>query len=316
MTPPIHHARRLAARWLPAPVKRALRRVLPARMFLPSAPALRRFRLAMPNPPALGPAVRASAQPTGVLVEAERRSFVAKLLEEDGIAGYEPDTVAAFLAAISVQDATEVFDIGANIGVFAIVASAVTTARVTAFEPTPDLSATFRRIAQANGLGCDIQERALGASTGTATLYLSAKTDSSNSLMAGFRPASGSVEVPLERLDDVVTRLGRRPAVMKIDTEATEPDVLEGGLETLRTVRPWIVCEVLAGRTEEALTAILRPLGYRFHHLGGDGTPVEVEAITGDPTYLHRDWLFTPEPMPPAFAAHYTAWLEALRATA
>jgi len=61
--------------------------------------------------------------------------------------------------------------------------------------------------------------------------------------------------------------------------------------------------------------AILRPLGYRFHHLGPGPIPVEADEIVGDPTWLHRDWLFTPDPLPPAFATHYAAWLEAIRAT-
>jgi len=122
-----------------------------------------------------------------------------------------------------------------------------------------------------------------------ATLYLSARTDSSNSLKAGHRAATGTVEVPVERLDDYVAGTGRRPAVMKIDTETTGPDVLAGGMETLRTVRRWVVCEVLASTTEAALASILRPLGYRFHHLGDGPVPVEADEIVGDPTWLHRD---------------------------
>ena len=63
---------------------------------------------------------------------------------------------------------------------------------------------------------------------------------------------------------------------MKIDTETTEPDVLAGGMETLTTVRPWVVARSSSGRPR-------------------------------------RPWLFTPEPLPPAFATHYAAWLKAIR---
>jgi FkbM family methyltransferase len=307
--------RRAVARRLPEPAKRILRRVLPARL-VARRPQVRRFSLAMPVPPSgLGPAVRPAAEPARVAVEAPWRSYVPRLLEESGVAGYEPETTAAFLAAISLGDATEAFDVGANVGIFSIIAATTTLARVTGFEPTPQLAETFGTIAAANGLSCTVEPIALGGQTGVATLYLSAKTDSSNSLKAGHRAATGMVEVPVERLDDYVARTGRRPGVMKIDTETTEPDVLAGGMETLRTVRPWVVCEVLAGTTEAALASILRPLGYRFHHLGDVPVPVEVDEIVGDPTWLHRDWLFTPEPLPPAFATHYAAWLGAIRAT-
>ncbi len=306
--------RQAVARRLPPPVKRGLRRVLPA-WLVAWKPPVRTFSLAMPVPPAaLGRTVRPVARPQRVVVKAPFRSYVPRLLEEGGVAHYEPDTMAAFLAAISLLDAVEVFDIGANVGIFSILAASTTLAHPTGFEPTPEVAATFAGIVAANGLGCSVETIALGADTGRATLYLSARTDSSNSLNPSHRPATGTVDVPVERLDQYVARTGRRPAVMKIDTETTEPDVLRGGIETLRTLRPWLVIEVLAQRTESDLMAIHRPLGYRFHHLGG---PVVVEAdeIVGDPTWLHRDWLLTPEPLPAAFATHYGAWLRALEAT-
>jgi FkbM family methyltransferase len=305
-------ARRFAARWLPAPAKRAIRRLVPAR-FLGTTPATRSFSLALPTAPAdLGPVSRDGAAPRSLRIEAPRRFYVPGVLEVDGLAGYEPETMAAFLAGLTVREARVAFDVGANMGLFSLVAAALTTTRVVGFEPTPDLAATFRSIATRNGLTCEIEPIALGARTGTATLYLSAWTDSSNSLQQGFRPATGTVEVSVERLDDHVARTGRVPAVLKIDTETTEPDVLAGGISLLREVRPWLICEVLAGETEERLMTILGPLGYEMHHLGPDADHPPADRIVGDPIWCHRDWLFTPEPLPPAFAVHYAAWRDAI----
>jgi FkbM family methyltransferase len=235
------------------------------------------------------------------------------LLETGGVAAYEPETMAAFLAAITFKQAAVAFDVGANVGVYSLVGGATTSAHIVGFEPTPDLARTFRAIAQANALSCTVEPIALGARTGRATLYLSASTDSSNSLDAGFRRAIGTVEVPLERLDDYVARTGLVPAVMKIDTESTEPDVLAGGSELLRVHRPWIVCEVLAGLTETGLEEVLRPLGYHFNQLG-PGLPKPASAIVGDPTYLNRDWLFTPEPISADYQVHFAAWRSAIAA--
>jgi FkbM family methyltransferase len=305
-------ARRLAARWLPAPAKRAIRRLVPAR-FLDTTPATRSFSLTLPTVPAdLGPVSRDGAVPRSLWIEAPGRSYVPRLLEASGLAGYEPETMAAFLASLTVRQAQVAFDVGANMGLFSLVAAALTTTRMVGFEPTPDLAATFRSIATQNGLTCEIEPIGLGARTGTATLYLSAWTDSSNSLQQGFRTATGTVEVPVERLDDYAARTGRVPAVLKIDTETTEPDVLAGGISLLREVRPWLICEVLAGQTEEPLMTILGPLGYEMHQLGPDADHRPVDRIVGDPTYRHRDWLFTPEPLPPAFAVHYAAWRNAI----
>ncbi|MEW5991230.1 MAG: FkbM family methyltransferase [Chloroflexota bacterium] len=302
-------------RVLPQPARRFLRTVLPKRL-TGWTPATRTVRIRMPDPPpGLGPVVRPRALPPVVTMTAPYRSYVPRLLEENGVARYEPETMAAYLASISVLGARDVLDIGANVGIFAIVGAATTTARITGFEPTPSLSATFRDTCVANALTCDVEAIALGSRSGRATLYLSAVTDSSNSLQAGFRPTSGAVEVPVERLDDWAARTGRRPAVIKMDTESTEPEVLAGGRELLRAHAPWVICEVLANRTEGQLTEILSELGYRFHHLGRGEVPTESPEIIGDPTWLQRDWLFTPGPLPPAFATHYSAWLEAILAT-
>jgi FkbM family methyltransferase len=247
-------------------------------------------------------------------IEAPRGLFVPRRLEADGLAGYEPEATACFLAAIDEVDARMVFDVGANIGVFAMLAASVTSAEVVGFEPTPDIAAAFRAIVEANSLPCVVEPIALGATDGTATLHLSARTDSSNSLLAGFRVAVGSVDVPLERLDGYCARTGRWPAVLKIDTEATEPDVLRGATGLLTRVRPWIFCEVLAGRTEEALMEVLRPFGYQWFHITETMPFPAASVIVGDPTHDHVDWLFAPEPPSERFWARATAWREAIAA--
>jgi FkbM family methyltransferase len=285
---------------------------------------VRQFDLALPAVPVTLPLVTNGADHPGrrrtagagsLRVSAPWGLYLPRLLEQHGVAGYEPETVAAFLAAITHHgESPEVFDVGANVGIFSLLAAALTSARVTGFEPTPELAATFGSIASANRLRCRVEAMALGDSNGTARLYLSARTETSNSLAAGFREAVGTVLVPVERLDDYVARTGRVPAVLKIDTETTEPDVLRGGLRTLSAHRPWLICEVLYQKTEAALSEILGSLGYRFHHLGSGPGPEARGEISADPTYRYRDWLFTPEPLEASFLTAYRAWLDAIRA--
>lgn len=99
-----------------------------------------------------------------------------------------------------------------------------------AFEPTPDLARQMRAICEANGLSVNVEQAAAGAAPGTARLYLSANTDSSNSLRRGFRRSYRSVKVAVESVDGYAARTGLAPAVIKIDTEVTEPDVLRGAV--------------------------------------------------------------------------------------
>jgi FkbM family methyltransferase len=220
-----------------------------------------------------------------------------------GLAGYERGAMACFLAAIDVAGPGAVLDIGANVGIYAALASAVTTRDVRAFEPAPSLVAVSRRLAVDNDLGYPTESLALGAENGSATLYLSDISDSSNSLAAGFRKSSAQIEVPVETLDSYVARTGAVPAVLKVDTEITEPDVLAGAAKTIAEHRPWILCEVLAGRVEERLTEVMTPFGYHWYHVTDHVPYQEATQIAGDRTYQYLMWLFAPEPVDDDFWA-------------
>jgi len=233
--------------------------------------------------------------------------YVLQRLAADGVRGYEPDTMATVLAAVEVTEGN-FHDVGANIGVFAMLVKAlVPDAGVTAFEPGPELADTCRRIAALNHLHVQVEQLALGDRDGEASFYLS-PTDTSNSLRQGFRPAVGVLEVSVTRLDTwLASRPTEAPTVLKIDTESTEPDVLAGAAEFIRDRRPWLVVEVLKGRTEERLQAWLRDNGYHAFHIRRGG-PVAADRIVGDGSYQHLNWLFAPEELPEAFWSSFAAW--------
>ncbi|GAA1789647.1 hypothetical protein GCM10009682_09560 [Luedemannella flava] len=260
-------------------------------------PATRVVRLALPDHSATAGAWRL------LVLSAPEHMFVPKELGENGIAGYEPDALACFLAILDVAGPGAVYDVGANIGLYAAVASTLSTRAVRAFEPTPALVDAARRFAADNGLGFVVEPLALGARNGHATFYLSDSTDSSNSLAEGFRASSEQLRVTVETLDSYVERTGLVPAVLKVDTETTEPDVLAGAERTIARHRPWILCEVLRGRVEERLTRVLAPHGYRWYHIT-DAVPYqEKQVIAGDPSYRHLMWLFAPVEPDAAFWA-------------
>jgi FkbM family methyltransferase len=256
--------------------------------------------------------VPAGASRQWLVVEAPTHCYVPKVLERKGLAGYEPEAVACFLAVTAVARPGAVWDVGANAGVYGLVARALSQRAVRGFEPTPDLADLAESIAVANGLPYPVERIALGAQAGTATLYLSDVTDSSNSLAAGFRPSSRTLVVPLETVDDVVRRTGETPAVLKIDTETTEPDVLRGAEHLIRAQRPWILCEVLANRSEEALMDVLRPWQYRWFPISDEPPFREAETIHGDPTYHNLMWLFAPEHPGQRFWDLVDAWRKQL----
>jgi FkbM family methyltransferase len=240
--------------------------------------------------------------------------LVPRKLEENGLAAYEPSSIPCFLATIGARPGA-VFDIGANVGLYATLAAAASDRDVVAFEPFPTLAEVAERVAADNDLKIRVERIALSDHAGTATFYLSDVSDCSNSLAAGFRKSSRQIEVAVETLDEYVKRTGIIPSVLKVDTESTEPDVLFGAAETLREHRPWVLCEVLRGRGEDRLMEALAPHGYHWYHIV-DGVPyAEAQTIAGDPTYQELMWLFTPELPDESFWSAVTAQRAAVEAT-
>jgi FkbM family methyltransferase len=254
-----------------------------------------------PVTPPVEPAERAVPIPVPgspgrvVTMTAPAELMVPRKLAEDGLAGYEPSALPCFLAAIRAARPGAVFDIGANVGLYGAVAAAASDRDVVAFEPFPTLAEVAERVAADNDLRMRVERIALSDHIGTAAFYLSDSSDSSNSLAAGFRDSTQQIEVAVETLDEYVRRTGVVPAVLKIDTESTEPDVLRGAAATLHTHRPWVLCEVLHHRGEANLMEALAPHGYRWYHITDDLPYREAQAIAGDPTYRDLMWLFAPE---------------------
>ncbi len=182
---------------------------------------------------------------------------------------------------------------GANVGMFAIVGSAVTPTRIVAFEPEPQIAASLARTFRVNGLAARVESVAVGERPGVAKLYLSNTTDASNSLREGHRTAIGTIDVQVVTLDGYCRSTRHWPVLLKIDTETTEPEVLRGAPELLRR-RPWLVCEVLPGGASGEIDAILVPLGYRFFQIGAHALPVIRQATTGFESLDAPNWLFLP----------------------
>lgn len=268
--------------------------------------AMRRFEVTMP----------AGSAPRSVRVEAPLSGFIARQLAQTGLRGYEPESVAAVLAASDCAGPGAIYDIGANIGVFAVAAAAATTRDVLAFEPVPDLAEVARRTAEVNRLTrLSVHELAFSDRSGTALFFVSAVSDASSSLNATHRPHARSMEVTLSTVDHFVAQAPRHvPAVLKIDTETTEPDVVRGALATLSEHRPWIVCEVLRDAPARMLTELLEPLGYSYARITPERRWPAADRIAPDPGRQHHNWLISPGPLDRRFWSRVDAWRGSLAA--
>jgi FkbM family methyltransferase len=196
---------------------------------------------------------------------------------------YEPNTLVVLRSLLRDED---VFvDVGANVGVFSLVASGWVgaTGHVIAFEPS---SREFSRLGDTmvlNGLrNVQAVRMACGAEPGTATLRVAVDTYAGlNTLGRGFAYdgiATAQLEtVSVTTLDAFVTSHGvGRVAAMKIDVEGAERDVLLGARQVIARDRPALIVEVLAPALESTgtsiadLEALLRRYEYRLHAIADD----------------------------------------------
>jgi FkbM family methyltransferase len=225
--------------------------------------------------------------------------YIAGCVRQAGLAAYETPT-AAVIAALAQGAPGAVLDVGANTGLYSLLAAAAAPpgAEVHAFEPLAHIrEALLANIAENPGLAPRIRVHgvALSSSAGTATFYETVNNrgllTTSSSLEASHAQMIGGEchrrEISTVRLDDWAEgNLGRlRIKLMKVDVEAHEPAVLAGGMRTIAAHRPMIVLEVLGGSDHGALdrfrdelryvdfamtpAAMRQSLGFR-HHPGGD----------------------------------------------
>ena len=97
------------------------------------------------------------------------------------------------------------------------------------------------------------------------------------------------VQVSITSLDCFCENLGLTDIdLVKIDTEGTEVDVLEGMRRVIERNRPTILCEVLAGSHTEPIIEILGPYGYKSYCLGPSGP---IPGWPGQMTSVGRNFL-------------------------
>ncbi|MFD3688030.1 FkbM family methyltransferase [Nocardiopsis sp. NPDC058631] len=237
-------------------------------------------------------------------------------LSVSGLARYEPGSLACFLAMLDHTRPGAVLDVGAGVGVYSALAAARSSRPVFAFEPTPEVASAARAVSSSGGLGFTVVELALSNHNGTAHLRRTGHDDRCNTLVRTARGGLSCITVGVATLARWNESAAVAPAVVKIDTVGTEPDVVAGGLEVLRRYRPWMLVKVRPDRgVEERLMALLDLLEYTWYPVSAK-TPYRPRAeIVGRASPAReRMWLFTPEPAPSGFWPSVAGWRRALDA--
>lgn len=175
--------------------------------------------------------------------------------------GDEREQIERFLDSID-SDAV-VWDVGANVGLYAIFAARM-GATVHAFEPDPEFLGHFQENLDLNGQPVSVHEFALSDEDGETTLYTDGIEGMSPTLAAGRGEGRGQMRVGTRRGDslDLPT-----PDVLKVDVEGAEASVLDGMssvLDEIRTVFVELHPEMLSdfGSSVESVRATLDEHGF------------------------------------------------------
>ncbi len=209
---------------------------------------------------------------------------------------HEQIAIRAVLASALSQDSMYV-DVGTNRG--QVLAEAVRMApdgKHLAFEPIPELAA----ILEGDFPAVECRRLALSAAPGQAEFCHFRALDGWSGLRRNPEISDQQghpeyIQVQVSTLDLELS--GRSPAVVKIDVEGAETQVLQGARETLTRCRPLVIFEHVAaaaslyGSASEELWDVLAELGYRVFAITGEG-PYDRAAFASRQTVVN--WLAAP----------------------
>jgi FkbM family methyltransferase len=158
------------------------------------------------------------------------------------------------------------YDLGANIGLFSLLAARIMgpAGKVFSFEPDPKNAARLRRNADHNEFSnITVVQAGVWSSSGKQTFWFADASSPDRGVGRFTAEEYGTNGVALEcvALDNFVEGVPL-PDAIKCDVEGAEVEVLRGATRILREVRPWIICELHSEENALAVQQLLRAAGY------------------------------------------------------
>ena len=124
---------------------------------------------------------------------------------------------------------TDLFvDVGANVGVYTLLAAGEVGAQSIAVEPIPQTFAHLQQNIATNHLHTRVTAHNVGLGATNGSIQFTRSLDTVNHVATADE--TDTIDVPVTRLDDL---LGEVPALIKIDVEGFETEVLKGATRLL-----------------------------------------------------------------------------------
>ncbi|MGA2325226.1 MAG: FkbM family methyltransferase [Bryobacteraceae bacterium] len=160
----------------------------------------------------------------------------------------------------AVHPGDVVIDCGANVGTFTRLALQAGASLVVAIEPSPQNVAALRRTFSSEVARGTVILQPLGVWDTVAVLPLSINKSTTLDSFVFAAGSTGTVNVPLKPLDQVVQELSlRRVDFIKVDVEGAELRAIVGARQTFARFRPRLVFDaeqISAERLAEAVRGI------------------------------------------------------------
>ena len=219
------------------------------------------------------------------IFEIDFRSHILKRILKDK--HYEPIFVEVVKKYVDPQK--DVLDVGANVGLFAILFSKIISSnnRVLAIEPAPLALDYLRRNIERN---CPSQSIIVfeGIATNEESIFrlntiqgMEEYSSLGNIVHPSVQGRSyESIEVKSSTIDNLVTEFNLNPGFIKIDTEGAEYLVVSGAINTLMKYRPVILSELSDtllssfGDTSEKVIKLLQINGYKIVNAKAYSVPI------------------------------------------
>ncbi|MDQ3050534.1 MAG: FkbM family methyltransferase [Bacteroidota bacterium] len=210
---------------------------------------------------------------------------------------WEKDSLSLWIKLCPYADV--IFDIGANTGIYSLVAKTIKpSARVFAFEPIERVCEKLKQNIKLNNFDIVPVQKAASDADGTAIIR-DMNTEHIYSVTVNAKKEEGDgrdVEtvIQITKLDTFIRENNiTKVDLLKIDVETHEPEVMEGFKEFLFRFRPAILIEILNTEVGDRINKVMEGSGYWYYNINEQGGVKKSDKITQSDFYNFL--LCTPE---------------------
>jgi FkbM family methyltransferase len=178
--------------------------------------------------------------------------------------------------AAHLKQGDVLYDVGGHIGFVSLVGARLVglNGKVFAFEADPENASRIRNHAQMNALPqVEVVPTAAWSECKTLSFHTAPASSSRNTGAVTGEPVNASVEgmivVDAVTLDSFALD-HRSPAVIKIDVEGAEEEVLKGAETVFLKAKPLLICEIHHARSAEGVMSWLESVGYSWTWHGAE----------------------------------------------